>query len=140
MAVGAKLNETRGRRTHIRGDIIICSAKKRDVTVPLEIQDWLCDHVQLFNMARSWEECWNDLPFGKALCVVKLYDCVPTSFYHGAVPLKISHQEAIMGDYTPGRFAWLTGNLRRFKEPFPVKGHQGWFDIPDALVMAALHK
>jgi len=37
------------------------------------------------------------------------------------------------GDYSPGRFAWITDNCRPVK-PFPVVGQQGLFNVDDDLI------
>ena len=37
------------------------------------------------------------------------------------------------GDFTPGRFAWLFGNVRLI-DPVPMKGAQGLRDLPDDIV------
>ena len=33
-----------------------------------------------------------------------------------------------------GRYAWLTRNLRTFTRPFPVRGAQGLFGVPDDVI------
>jgi activating signal cointegrator 1 len=137
VSVSAKKNETRSFPISYRGDLLICASKVKHLPPP-ELCEWLWDNSHLFGVFREFDELWNGLPFGKAVCIVEVYDCQPTSFFHGAVPLKLSQQEAMMGDYTPGRFAWLTRNCRRFKQPFPVTGRQGFFNVPDELVNKAL--
>lgn len=42
-------------------------------------------------------------------------------------------EEKDLGDYSPGRFAWLTDNCRSVK-PFPVVGQQGLFNVDDELI------
>lgn len=112
LALGLKVNETRGWFCSYRGDLVICSAKRpigsleREVTVANGI-----DPAQLV--------------FGCALCIVEVYDCVSTNGLAG----KISAQEARLGNYEFGRFAWLTRNLRRLAEPVPVVGRQGFFEV-----------
>lgn len=34
------------------------------------------------------------------------------------------------GDYTPGRWAWLLREVKPLNPPSEVKGHQGFFDLP----------
>lgn len=118
MASGMKRNETRHWATEYRGDLVICSAKRKP----------------------SREEAGEDfeaamaLPYGCALCIVELYDIVPTAAFHGATPLKINQFEADLGNYTPGRFAWLTRNLRTLDPPVPVIGRQGFWNLPAEIV------
>jgi len=52
--------------------------------------------------------------------------------------LAVSHTEWRLGDYAPGRWAWLTCNARWFRAPIHYRGHQGLFEVPDALVADAL--
>ena len=95
MARGHKQNETRGWPTSHRGDLLICSAKRKP-----SLQE--CGDQETFDAAIK-------LPYGFALCVVELYDVVHfSSAFHGATPLKISQMEAELGDYTLGRWIWLT--------------------------------
>ena len=127
MQMGAKRNETRSWATGHRGDLAICSSKRKP----------------------SREEVGDDLiymeamtfPYGFVLCVVELCEMIPTEHFHGATPLKISRGEAELGNYEPGRFAWVTKNLRVLKEPVPVIGRQGIWKLPpetEALVRAQL--
>lgn len=32
------------------------------------------------------------------------------------------------GDYTPGRYGYPLTNIKKFSEPVPVRGHQGFWD------------
>lgn len=126
MAHGAKRNETRSWSTAYRGDLVICSAQRK----------------------ASREECGDEAPYqhamkqpyGAAVCVVELYDCVKTQNIitntdKVLLPLRtITEQEWEMGDYTPGRFAWLTRNLRRLATPVPVIGRQGFWNLPPDVV------
>ncbi len=59
-------------------------------------------------------------PFGCALCVVELYDCRP---------MRYSDETEACIEYTKGRWAWMLRNLRRFRDPFLVSGHQGFFNL-----------
>lgn len=134
MAVGAKFNETRSWPTSYRGPLAICSAK-----CPGEIGDiqayWLWFHRgALGPSCGNVRELFNELPRGFVLCVVDLDDCVPTQAFHGATPMKCGHMESELGDYSLGRFAWMTRNLRRLKEPVPVVGRQGLWNLPPETV------
>lgn len=115
MCSGVKRNETRSWPTSYRGDLLICSAKRKPSLE--EVGD-----MATFETAMA-------MPYGCALCVVELYDCVPTALFYGATPLKISEAESSLGDYTAGRFAWLTRNCRKLKRPMPILGHQGLWII-----------
>lgn len=123
MAAGAKRNETRSWPTNYRGDLLICSAKRQPTRKELPDKELYFQAMQV--------------PYGMALCVVQLYDCVPTSIFHAPTNRDITAEEMEAGDYTAGRYAWLTRNLRTFTRPFPVTGMQGLFDVSDAVIEAA---
>ena len=73
-------------------------------------------------------------PMGCAICVVELFDCVPSSRYHDPQPLLLTQQEVALGDYTIGRWVWRTQNLHPLKEPVPILGRQGlWIPDPDTV-------
>ena len=138
MAVEAKRNETRGRKTNIRGDVVICAARLKSIP-PERAAKWLWSYRSKFpGYHANIRDLFYALKFGHALCVVELYDCIETSNFGPNLLRNITLMESELGDYTPGRYAWLTRNCRRFAKPFPVRGRQGWFDIPDEQVRAAL--
>lgn len=127
MAEGIKKNETRSWFTPYRGDLVICSAKRKPTNE--EVGDAAL-HIHAMTM-----------PYGFALCVVELYGIVPTSNFHREQPTELSEAEADLGDYTPGRFAWLTRHLRTLRNPVPIVGRQSLWDLPpesEALIMAQL--
>ena len=144
MALGVKRNETRGRSISYRGDVVICASKHRDSNVGIGACKFLLAHFRhpeddtvADTMAR--------LPYGMALCVVNLYDCVnvDSSFTTKGNIFDISITERSLGDYSPGRYAWLTRNLRVLAAPVPVRGKQGLFNFEPAeaaAVAAALAK
>jgi hypothetical protein len=37
--------------------------------------------------------------------------------------------EKMFGDYSRNRYMWIFENIRPIKEPFPVKGSQGFFEV-----------
>ncbi len=129
MATDLKWNETRGWLTHYRGELAICSAKRN--WLPGEFGDEveflanrLSDLWWLENKRKPAAQRALLFPKGFVLCVVDLHDCKPTK------GLMVSPLESIVGNYTPGRFAWLTRNCRALKTPVPVKGKQGFFNLP----------
>jgi hypothetical protein len=123
MALGSKTIETRGWRTHYRGDIAICASARHcwhelgDVANPV-FREALC----------------RMLPFDKVLCVVELYDCVPTEILTAkgrddkSVP-RMNLLESPFGNFNPGRYGWLTRNLRTLPHPVPVRGFQRIFNL-----------
>lgn len=131
MEIGAKTNETRSWYTAYRGPLAILSAKKWGWEFHRLCREGayaraLSPHYDL-SPGRGGS-CPRPLPLGAILCVVDLIDCVrigPTN-----TP---TEDEREFGDYTPGRFAWITRNVRRPKAPIPWAGAQGLFEIPLAI-------
>jgi len=119
MKIYLKTIETRGWRTHYRGDLLICSAKGG------------------LNKGELLDETMRILPginrdrmkFGYALCVVNLYDCIPTD----VLSIRDYMFEDELGDFSEGRFAWMTNNHRQIQQ-FPVVGRQGLFEVDDSLI------
>jgi hypothetical protein len=63
--------------------------------------------------------------------VAELVDCVPTRELRGVIPA----EHEFWGDFTEGevflgRFAFRLQNVRVLPEPLPVRGQQGFFDVP----------
>jgi activating signal cointegrator 1 len=112
--MGLKSWETRGWSTNYRGEFAIHAAKKWDS---------VCQ-----NMAHDFG--MPELPRGQIIAVATLIDVYPTELVS---PFMTDHEKA-WGDYTPGRFAWCLGKIRKVK-PFEYKGGQGWFNVPDELFL-----
>jgi hypothetical protein len=51
----------------------------------------------------------------------------------GVGGLDITNQR-FLGDFTPGRFAWILDNVRPI-DPVPMKGAQGLRDLPEGVVI-----
>ncbi|MEN6464525.1 MAG: hypothetical protein ABFD62_05025 [Syntrophaceae bacterium] len=117
-----KTNETRGWATKHRGRLAIHAAK----TFPSE--------------AKSFTQ--NERAFGR------LPDVYPL-FTYGAIigtvnvlgmrrtediVSQVSALERLYGDYSPGRWAWITSDQILFDEPIPFKGKQGFFNVPDEIL------
>lgn len=119
MAVGLKRIETRSWRTSFRGWVIIHAAKKRD-----EEGRALYERLTVGPGGR-----YEDLPFGKAVCAVRLVGCVPTETIECNPDLRQKYfdhkQERWFGNYTPGRWAWLTDKSVALEPPVPLRGAQG---------------
>lgn len=134
ISLGLKAVETRGWRMDYRGPLVICSTtgKSRGERA---VYDWLrmkqhqnSDACRIMRaLASAGIESLKDLPLGKALCVVEVVDCLPTGMALNAPWL--TKDERAFGDYSPGRYAILTVNCKRFVEPFSIRGKQKLFDI-----------
>lgn len=91
VASGKKTIETRRWSTKYRGDLVICSSQNPKIE-----------------------------PYGKALCIVELYDIRPMT--------KNDEKKACIKIY-PGAYAWMLRNLRKIDPPITVKGSLGIFKI-----------
>lgn len=127
MALGLKRNETRPRRFHYRGDLCIHSAvghKHGDAA----------DNLRA--VLRVWSKgAGNEALFvramtpGAILCVVKVRDNMPAPWLtdpdmYGVSPPALCDMERSLGDYSRGRYAILTYNLRLLLHPVPCRGFQ----------------
>ena len=124
--IGIKMIETRSWPTSYRGELLVCAAKRNDqkqaaYLAQKEIQSVLWPLSPL-GCSRPVE--MRDLPFGKAIAVVDLVDCLPVA----EISDSVIRRELPFGDFTEGRFGWIFENVRKI-EPFPVLGRQGLFNV-----------
>ena len=120
MALGWKKNETRHWSTSYRGPLLIHAAKK--------IIPWPSIDLQSLFDGIAFQP--SDLPHGVILCKVDLIDCKRILIHN-----RPGGTEEMLGNYTPGRFMWITDNLQAF-DPIPYRGSQGFFNVPDGLLSA----
>ena len=131
MATGAKTIETRAWFTSYRGDLAICAGRTWDIVCSNCLGD-LPIQQALREMNTGGGRVGVEkrhLPFGKVLCVVQLDDVLPTETAKQRWRALYEEQQ-YFGDFTDGRFAWFTENLRPLREPVPVTGRQGLFELP----------
>ncbi len=126
MVIGAKRNETRHWGTSYRGVLGIHAAKYW----PKENQELCREEPFRSALAKAGQ-----LPLGALIGTVELVMCVPTEVFSGFTPVKIEEPELSFGDYSPGRFAWLNGNPVQFTLPIAYRGSQGFFEVPDSLLL-----
>ena len=107
---GLKLNETRPRRTNIRGRVAVHAAKGNAQSVTMAAALALPDNAIL--------HC------GAVLGTVEIVDCVHVE----EIIHTLSERERLLGDYSPGRFAWVLRKPVAFSTPVPAKGKQGWWN------------
>lgn len=118
MALGLKHVETRSWSTNYRGPLLICAAKRKMDADGI----FVLDRVHEYHRTCRIPEV-NFFPhYGQAVCIVDLTRC------DEIVPFEPNALEHFLGDYTPGRFAWTTDNLRKIT-PFAVRGSQGFFEV-----------
>ena len=114
IALGLKRFETRHWETKYRGEIVIHAAKK-----------WT---PELRVIAERGGLGSFELPRGQVVAIVNICAIFRTEgIRHVIDPI-----ETLYGDYSDNRFAWSLCDIRSIK-PFPFKGGQGMFNIPDEL-------
>ena len=119
----SKKHETRSWQTGHRGDLVICAAKRKMTRDDLDT---------LYTLVEPPDSENYEIPYGCALCIVELFDCIPSSAFHGATPLPLGPREAVLGNYELGRWIWITRNLRPLSRPVPIVGHQGIWNLRQA--------
>lgn len=136
MALGLKVNETRSWYTRIRGPIAIHAAQRRldkDGRKLLDRVEFMTDdHIHL--------------DYGAIIAVVDLRGVHLTDSY--SIPdgpvLPFSPKlpnwqlEYEMGDYTKGRYVWVTSNCRPLSSPVPCVGRQRIFNTSPAVGAAVI--
>ncbi len=145
VAVGAKRNETRSWPTTHRGPLAIHAAKQwtreleslcftKPFLAALRPNEADADRVMVERLMAAR---------GHIVAVVDVLDCVAVGdagtrrgsvFFGNPLVPPPDSTEFAFGDYTPGRFMWITGNVRRLATPVPFVGRQGFFEVPDAIV------
>ena len=131
MAVGAKTIEARSWATSHRGWLAIHAAKtwNADVRSALTVG---AVRAALARDARYHSTLPNaGLPMGKIVCVVWVSDCKRVEDMFGPMP---GGDEWMFGDYSPGRFGWITDPERLVPIPgIPCVGRQGIFELPTSI-------
>jgi hypothetical protein len=120
IAVGAKRIETRAWWTAHRGPLAIHAAKRSDDELR-QMYEWgLFEAVRRAGFAR-----FDDLPLGAVVATCRLAECIRATDVDG-----LTRQERDLGDYSPGRYAWVLSDVRAVKTPIQYRGAQGLFEIP----------
>lgn len=145
VAIGAKRIETRSWPTNYRGPLAIHAAK-----------GWTTDdrelcHVEPFrSVLRAWKETLPNhgmlsivsaLPHASIVAVANLARCF-TTYAETAHRIEASDElpqyEYAFGNYEPGRYGFLLGDVRALREPVAARGMQGLWPVP-ADVEAAIN-
>lgn len=129
IALGDKQNETRSWTTSYRGLVAIHSAKKWDKA--------------LLGIARSYGLAVAGDPdrylIGSASthqAVVAVANLVRCEVMTEQLIERQTEHELILGDWKPGRAAWVFEDVRPLVDPYPLLGKQGLWKIPPAQVEA----
>jgi hypothetical protein len=82
----------------------------------------------------EWGGHWaKDLPHGAIVGAVYLADIIPTEDVRRKAD-SAGADDFLLGNFEPGRFAWLKSQRKAFERPIPYKGRQNIFDVPDDIV------
>jgi hypothetical protein len=120
IALGLKPYETRGWPTDYRGPMVVHAALKR-----FRHQDYPPAYFQEAGAMLKRAGCpVYALRYGEAMCIVDVLDCVPTESLG-----MIGSTARFWGDFSPGRFAFKLGNVRKIRPPVRATGHQKFFSI-----------
>jgi hypothetical protein len=130
IAIGAKRYETREWKTGYRGLVAIHAAKKYPMAAAAFAgrDPYGCLRAAGLDSQR--------LPLGVVVAVAELAFCVPTEPFGRT--LVLSDQERTLGDYSPGRYAFVLKNVRRLERPVAARGALGLWDVPEELEAAIL--
>jgi len=118
IVAGLKQYETRPRRTNIRGRVAVHAGKAG-----------LMQAMKGLTGLEMWElraavNFETNLPLGAVVGTVEIVDCVPVE---EVIPT-LTERERVLGDYSPGRWAWVLKNPVMFDTPIPARGKQGWWN------------
>lgn len=142
---GAKTFEIRFWATKYRGLLLICAAKARPVRKLYT--DLSYGHIQrglrpLLGKPLDLKIGWpgvklEHLNFGKAVAIVEVTDCI---FTNNLISEDVLPQTGF-GDFHLNRFAWKLKLITEV-DPFPVKGHQGFFNVrlPEPVISTLVEK
>lgn len=120
IALGNKRVETRSWRTTYRGLIAIHAAKG----FPAWARKFAAEEHAIGRVQTP-------LPLSAFVAVARLSDCLPTAETFGYSAL-----ERHLGDYTPGRWAWVLDEVEPLSEPVPCRGALGLWAVPAHLIYA----
>lgn len=129
IVAGLKQYETRPRRTNIRGRVAVHAGKKwfnadglsellnREIAYGKIIE---AEYDQGFEVLERVTE----LVYGAVVGTVEIVNCVPVE----EIMHTLTERERLLGDFSPGRFAWVLRNPIMFEKPIPARGQQGWWN------------
>lgn len=132
MAIGAKGNETRGARgmPNFTGWVAIHASKG----FPLGCRALTDREPFKTALQTPGTTTLEELPLGVVLAVARVVAVRRTE----DVRDHISTQELAFGDYSDGRRAFITKDLRRLKQPFAARGMLGLWKLPRPITLEDL--
>lgn len=123
MAQEIKTIETRSWSTDYRGLLAIHAGKKVNRNMANEAH-------------RRGDLPGRDVVRGAVVCIVQLEAVRETRHLLNDQGVYLTEAENFYGDFSLGRYAWVTKMVYRIRSPIPAQGHQGlwWWDMPDSLL------
>lgn len=115
IVAGLKGYETRPTRTNIRGRVAVHAGKQKIALADMSV-------VLVPREGQS-------LCYGAIVGTVEIVDCVQVE----DVVDGLTEQERALGDYSPGRWAWVLKNPVMFDMPIYARGKQGWWEWDEGL-------
>lgn len=144
VAIGAKKIETRSWKTDYRGPLAIHAAQgfgkggKFEFLATCAEDPFKAVLYPYFQSLGGKDELFpfelaNVIPRGAIIATCELvhvkrlirtsFSSLPDEQYSwNGQRWDLSDQERAFGDYTPGRYAWLLGNIQKLENPIPAKG------------------
>ena len=115
IVAGVKHYETRPRRTNIRGRVAVHAGRLDEVQATKHLTNG--EFWAVLEAAGGG----GNLPRGAVIGTVEIVDCVPVE----ELVDSLDNRERLLGDYSPGRFAWGFKTRSCSKHPFPPAGNKG---------------
>lgn len=151
MALGAKRIDTRSWGTSYRGWLAIQASKgglNRECLAETCCDEYFyqalreyppfAEQVEATVRRKGWIS--EVFPHGKIVAVVYLMGCARTEWITKPVGVEVigselmTPQERAFGDFSDGRYGWVTEKLFRLPEPIPFKAKQGLVSVPAEVV------
>lgn len=124
VAAGVKRFETRSWPTTYKGPLAIHASKNAAVLDAIFGQATPPEYRAIKRLMASVGLRSREIfPLGVVVCTVDLVCCWQTDFTGGHK--LVTDTERIVGDWSPGRFAWGLARPTRFDPPIPAAGEQG---------------
>jgi hypothetical protein len=136
IAVGAKSIETRSWRCYpwLVGERIAIHATKTRSELGFVRTEPFHRRLREARVAGDLLLVDGELPLGALIATVRVEGCYEITTENGFELFADDPDEHAFGDYTPGRFAWRLGDLRRLPELVPWTGSQKIFSVPAGVV------
>ena len=131
VAMGAKRVETRAYppgRIGLRAGQRIAIHATKTTKDPFTRQP-LSDFCEMWPFTEHVPD-WDVLPLGAILATVTLLRASQVTQEAADQLERTNEHERAFGNYQPGRWAWVLGDVRRLDSPVPFTGSQGTFDVP----------